>query len=273
MSKIAIITVHGMGKTPENYADELKNNLQSALAPEWSQISFQSVYYQKLLQSNQSHVFENMQPHISGEVLREFLLHGFSDAASLESSRGEVKGAYVQAQVQIMIALRKAYAELGGQPAKVVIIAQSLGGQVLSNYIWDAQHPGRSGVWRNIADYLQVDAQEQAFLELSSLYRLFTTGCNIPIFVAGHSNIQPIAPPNPSFRWFNFYDADDVLGWPLQPLSPAYEKLVEDIPSNIGQGIQGWLTNWNPLSHGNYWSDRGFLEALVIEIRRGLTLL
>ncbi len=270
MSKVAVITIHGMGNTPANYADELKNKLQATLAPEWSQISFQSVYYQNLLQSSQSRVFEDTKRHISGKELREFLLYSFSNTASLESSRGEVKGAYVQAQMQVMDALRKAYAELGGQPARVVIIAQSLGGQVLSNYIWDAQHPGRSGVWRNIADYLQVDAHEQAFLKLSSLYRLFTTGCNIPILVAGHGDIQPLAPPNPDFRWFNFYDADDVLGWPLQPLSAAYENLVEDIPSNVGQGIQGWLTSWNPLSHSNYWSDRGFLEALVIEIRRGL---
>ncbi|MBW4514751.1 MAG: hypothetical protein KME11_05950 [Timaviella obliquedivisa GSE-PSE-MK23-08B] len=270
MSKVAVVTIHGMGNTPETYADELRNNLQAALAPEWNQISFQSVYYQTLLQGNQSRVFENMKRHISGKLLREFLLYGFSDAASLESSRGEAKGAYAQAQMQVISALRQVYAELEGQPAKVVIIAQSLGGQVLSNYIWDAQHPGRSGVWRNIAGYVNVDTHEQSFLELKSLYRLFTTGCNIPIFVAGHGNIQPIAPPTPDFRWFNFYDADDVLGWPLQPLSAAYEQLVEDIPVNAGRSVQGWLTSWNPLSHGNYWSDRGFLEALVIEIRRGL---
>jgi hypothetical protein len=211
-----------------------------------------------------------MERHISGKELREFLLFGFSDAASLESSRNEANGVYVQAQLQIIAALRSAYAELGGQPGKVLIVAQSLGGQLLSNYVWDAQHPGRNGVWRNIADYVTADAPELSFLRLNSLHRLFTTGCNIPIFVAGYGNITPIAPPNPQFRWFNFYDADDVLGWPLQPLSPAYEMLVEDIPSNVGQGIQGWLTSWNPLSHGNYWSDRGFLEALMIEIRKSL---
>jgi hypothetical protein len=273
MSKVAIITIHGMGNTPTHYANELKNELQTALASEWSQISFQSVYYQKMLQSNQDRVFQSMQRHIAGKELREFLLYGFSDAASLESSRDEARGAYVQAQIEILAALHNAYAELGEQPGKVIIIAQSLGGQVLSNYIWDAQHPGRSGIWRNIADYVTVGAEELAFLKLESLYRLFTTGCNIPIFVAGYKDITPIAPPNAAFRWFNFYDADDVLGWPLQPLSPAYEALVEDIPSNVGRGIIGWLTSWNPLSHGNYWGDRGFLEAVLIEIRRGLEAL
>jgi hypothetical protein len=270
MAKIAIVTLHGMGNTSADYAEDLKNHLKTTLAAEWSQISFQSVYYQNLLQSNQSRVFANMERHISGKELREFLLFGFSDAASLESSRNEAHGVYVQAQLQIITALHNAYAELGEQPGKVLIVAQSLGGQLLSNYVWDAQHPGRNGVWRNIADYVTADASELSFLRLNSLHRLFTTGCNIPIFVAGYADIAPIAPPNPQFRWFNFYDADDVLGWPLQPLSPAYETLVEDIPSNVGQGIQGWLTSWNPLSHGNYWRDRGFLEALMIEIRKSL---
>jgi hypothetical protein len=270
MAKVAIITVHGMGNTPTHYANDLKNRLQAALASEWEQISFQSVYYQKLLQHNQDRVFQAMKRHLAGKELREFLLYGFSDAASLESSRDSARGAYVQAQLQVVEALRNAYADLGGQPGKVVIVAQSLGGQVLSNYIWDAQHPGRSGIWRNIADYVTVDAEELAFLKLESLYRLFTTGCNIPIFVAGYGDIMPIAAPNPAFRWFNFYDADDILGWPLQPLSPAYEALVEDVPSNVGRGIIGWLTSWNPLSHGNYWDDRGILDALVLEIRRGL---
>jgi hypothetical protein len=270
MSKVAIVTVHGMGNTPSHYADDLKNRLQAALASEWEQISFQSVYYQKLLQHNQDRVFQAMKRHLAGKELREFLLYGFSDAASLESSRDSARGAYVEAQLEVVKALRNAYAELGGQPGKVVILAQSLGGQVLSNYIWDAQHPGRSGIWRNIAEYVTVDAEELAFLKLESLYRLFTTGCNIPIFVAGYGDIMPIAAPNPGFRWFNFYDADDILGWPLQPLSPAYEALVEDVPSNVGRGIVGWLTSWNPLSHGNYWDDRGILDALVLEIRRGL---
>jgi hypothetical protein len=264
MANLAIITIHGMGETEANYADALESNLRSRLAAEWAQISYQSVYYQGLLQENQKRLFAKMERHLSYKELRKFLLFGFSDAASLESSRSEPQGVYVQAQLQILETLRRAYADLGGA-GKVAIVAQSLGGQVLSNYIWDAQHPGRCGIWRDIHQYVNVDAAELAFLKLETLHRLFTSGCNIPIFVAGHHPIMPIAPPNPQFRWFNFYDADDVLGWALQPLSDEYERLVEDIPCNAGSGIQGWL------SHGNYWGDRGFLEALEIEIRKSLS--
>ena len=58
---------------------------------------------------------------------------------------------------------------------------------------------------------------------------LVTTGCNIPIFVAAHKEMHliPIAPPTQLFKWINFYDPDDVLGCPLQPLSNGYRALVE----------------------------------------------
>jgi hypothetical protein len=270
MANLVIVTIHGMGETEVTYADELRHRLQSMLSEEWQQIAFQSVYYQGL-QDNQRRVFEQVERNLSYKELRKFLLFGFSDAASLESSRSEPNGVYVQAQLQILATLRRAYADLGGQPKAVVIVAQSLGGQGLSNYIWDAQHPGRWGIWRDIDQYVTTDAAELSFLRMDTLHRLFTTGCNIPIFVAGHDPIVPIAPPNPQFRWFNFYDANDVLGWPLQPLSEAYDRLVEDIPCNVGSGIQGFLTRWTPLSHGQYWDDRGFLEALVIEIRKSLS--
>ena len=59
MKKIALLTVHGMGDTEKNYADDFKQKLQSKLLPnEWDQVSFQPVYYQDLLQTPQTELFE-----------------------------------------------------------------------------------------------------------------------------------------------------------------------------------------------------------------------
>lgn len=94
------------------------------------------------------------------------------------------------------------------------------------------------------------------FRRMKSLQRLYTTGCNIPIFVAGHKKIEAIKPPTPSFKWYNFFDENDVLGWPLKPLSSSYDQLVEDIPINAGGGVIGTIAkSWNPFSHGQYWTD------------------
>ncbi|MCU0566797.1 MAG: hypothetical protein MUF49_09395 [Oculatellaceae cyanobacterium Prado106] len=271
MAKIAVITIHGMGNITAHYADPLRAKLQDALASQWANISFQSVYYQNLLQPRQQDLFDRMKRHLSWIELREFLLFGCSDAIHLEASRKEADGLYVQAQLRVAEALQRAYSELDDKSGKVIILAQSLGGQVISNYLWDAQHAGTTGIWKNIDQYLKLNNLEQSFVRLNSLHRLFTTGCTIPLSVAGTEPLEPIAPPNPAFRWFNFYDADDALGYPLQPLSPAYETLVEDIPVNVDpKGLAGLLSQWNPLSHTHYWEDRGVLETVIGEIGRSL---
>ncbi len=96
-------------------------------------------------------------------------------------------------------------------------------------------------------------------MKLKSLKYLFTTGCNIPLFVAGFAEIVAIPKPNTNFKWFNYYDKDDVLGWPLKPLSSSYDLAVEkDIEIDSGNLWQ----SWNPQSHDGYWADEDFIEHL-----------
>ncbi|MGR9101277.1 MAG: hypothetical protein ACU826_11990 [Gammaproteobacteria bacterium] len=83
---------------------------------------------------------------------------------------------------------------------------------------------------------------------MKSLQRLYTTGCNIPIYVSGIKKIVAINPPSPNFKWQNFIDVDDVLGWPLKP-SPSYDHLVIDIPVSAGGGMIGTIVKfWTPFS-------------------------
>jgi hypothetical protein len=36
-------------------------------------------------------------------------------------------------------------------------------------------------------------------------------------------------------KWYNFYDPDDVLGYPLKTINADYKKAVtKDIPTNVG---------------------------------------
>ena len=75
-----------------------------------------------------------------------------------------------------------------------------------------------------------------------------TTGCNIPLFVAAHDPVVPIDPPATGFEWHNYYDPDDVLGWPLAGLGDDYGRLVTDHPINAGGSVLDWfLKSWNPL--------------------------
>lgn len=285
MPKLALITVHGMGVTLPNYADPLKAKLKHALGEHYLDLTIRPVYYQDLLQDNEAAVWDRVErtTKVHYDDLRKFLLFGFGDAAGLESRKEDVDSVYEMAQQEIARALLDVYKQCGSD-CHVVFLSQSLGCQVLSNYIYDGQKaklggPVDAGIWRDLGHTRNAlgGLEEPAmlpFLRAETCMAWVTTGCNIPIFAAAHKDITPIERPNgsPTFKWINFYDPDDVLGWPLQPLSPEYDALVEDRPINAGQGALDWiLKSWNPLSHTTYWTDDSVIKPLASMLRGLLT--
>jgi len=286
LPEVALITVHGMGETPRDYAAGVFGEIRTRLGPALrARAALYSVYYQDILQKNEQTVWDRIDhgSKVHYDQLRKFMLFGFADAAGLENRKEEPGSVYELAQGQIARALLAASAANPANPAiPVVFLAHSLGCQVLSSYLYDAQKAlgggsATAGIWRDIDAWSRpaigrvLTGSEKQYLGGATCTGLVTTGCNIPIFVAAHKEmfIKPIAPPTALFRWLNLYDPDDVLGWPLQPLSEGYRKLVEDRAINAGQGAVGWmLKSWNPLSHNSYWQDEEVLEPLAAMLRR-----
>lgn len=278
MPQAALVIIHGMGETPPDYATPLFAGIRTRLdaVGVLGQVSLHAVYYEDILRPNQEMVWArtNGAAKLHYDDLRRFLLFGFGDAAGLEN-RKEVDGSvYEMAQAAIARQLLDAYQQ--APAAAVVFLAQSLGCQVLSSYLYDAQKalagvPVVAGIWKDVDAWAArtlgraLAPDEKAFIGGATCTGLLTTGCNIPIFVAAHRvmDIIPIAPPTPAFKWINIYDPDDALGWPLEPLSPEYAALVEDRQINAGQGMVNWIVkSWNPLSHLAYWSDDKVLDAV-----------
>ncbi|MBV7469314.1 hypothetical protein [Aeromonas sp. sif0611] len=258
MKEIALITLHGMGKVKPSYYSELEEMLKGRLKEKWTRVSFQNVQYAPILQEPEEKLWASMvetpENELDGTKLRQFFLFGFGDADSLEHSAHTDKKQYIAVQQEIQKALEHALLDFGGDAKRpVVIIAQSLGCQVISNYLWDAQHGN------HIFSGTPADQSERtSFLALKSLTNLVTTGCNIPLFIAGLSDRKCFEKPNDSFVWDNFYDPDDVLGWPLKQLGPSY-GIVRDHAVNSG----GVLSSWNIASHGGYWSDTDVVSPLA----------
>ena len=156
-------------------------------------------------------------------------------------------------------AVEQVGAALDSPNAPVVIVAHSLGAHVISNYIWDAQE--RKGLWHG--------KEPSKFEELGTTAYMFTAGCNIPLFVSGLSSVEAIRRPNDGFKWLNFYDKDDVLGWPLKPLPDgkqhSYSAVVTtDRPINSGN----ILVSWTPGSHTEYLKSSSFLKPLAAAIKK-----
>lgn len=284
MTSLALVTIHGMGETKTDYADALFKQLKGKLGSSANNTYFARVYYQDLLQYNEQRVWQATGFRLRWSKLRRFMLFGFADAAALEHRKEHAHSLYHYAQLKIARALYQAKQQLtpGGQ---LVLLAHSLGGHVVSCYLWDAQQAKAgmrpaAGIWRDIRRFqagISGDApltdDDIAFLRGDRLAALITTGCNIPIFVAAHAleQIVPFQKPNTKFIWRNYYDKDDVLGWPLADLSEPYADMVTDIEINAGGGIWGWITSsWNPLSHNQYWPDAKIQQELTSLLRQML---
>ncbi|MBU1310139.1 MAG: hypothetical protein KKE30_11490 [Gammaproteobacteria bacterium] len=280
MKSVALVTIHGMGETQPDYAARLFRQLTQQLAADATQLYCGTVYYQDLLQYNEQRVWQATGPRLRWSKLRRFMLFGFADAAALEHRKEQPHSLYHYSQLKIARALYLAKQQLTAD-GKLVILAHSLGCQVLSCYLWDAQQAKAgikpaAGIWRDIKRYQAgisgdnpLTEEDIAFLRGDRLVSLITTGCNIPIFVAAHAMEQviPFNKPNNAFVWHNYYDKDDVLGWPLAELSDGYAALVTDIEVNASGGFFGWLAaSWNPLSHNQYWQDNQIIDALLTQL-------
>ncbi|MGF1456091.1 MAG: hypothetical protein ACFB6R_12045 [Alphaproteobacteria bacterium] len=261
MVKAAVLTVHGQGRTLPGYANTFIRRIKGRLPPrDWQHVHFEQAYYQRSLDRNQTTYYEAVRKKIQSHTLRQAFLFGFSDAASLQTNKRGTEAPYYLAQFELRAALRKCYRELTregplGPDARVIVVANSLGAQVMSNYFWDAnqlrargQNP-KYGIWKDDEEPFTDDPVEDAFCRGAHVHTFYTTGCSIPIFVAGQDpdSIFAFDRLNDAFRWINIFDDDDALGWPLRPLSPSYAALVEDRELRLGHTI---------LTHMSYWSHR-----------------
>ena len=274
MSELAIIAVHGMGDTKRNFDQRLKKEIRDRVGDDrWQNLVWRQVYFQDILQENQERVMQDSmrQANVDWIRLRRFLLYGFSDAATMQARPHLPGSVYQQIQQRILNVLEDALKVLGDPKKPVVVISHSLGCQVVSNFIWDAQSTKKveSGVFRSdSAKPIGKTSLDDKFRRLKTLRYWFTSGCNIPIFVAGlpKKEIHPVETNSRGwrFRWENYYDPDDVLGWPLQPLSSEYRTAVA-VDRDINAG--GLVSSWTPMSHLGYWKDDDFLDPIENALR------
>lgn len=179
--------------------------------------------------------------------LRDFMMRTVDDALLFERNAQAIDSPYRKIHLYLRNEIKKVNGLMEAYPGShLVIVAASLGVHILSTYIWDADHS--LGVFHeNPAD--RTD-------NLRNLDYLVSIGCNIPLFVSRlhETEIKAIDKRNIHFTWDNFYDRDDVLSWPLEPLSPSYRELVTDYEIN-----SGLYTG----SHVRHWDDNDFIVPLT----------
>lgn len=279
---VGVLVVHGMGEQSEEdfgvtFIAEMRRRLaERGVNP--GAVAFRRGYWADLLNAREQALLEGAAAGgpLRYHALRGFVVNALGDAVAYRRGSADRNNLYYAVHARLLAHLRALRATLGGVDAPLVVVAHSLGSVVASDFIWDAQHPARG---------CGVAAEAAAgtdFERMRTLAGLVTFGSNIPLFTLALPRVLAVAPPRaspalaPAVRaaaaWHNYYDPDDVLGWPLKTLAPgaplgegeyAYADAVD---ADHAVDVGGPLTAWNPLSHTAYWRDASFLDPAADQI-------
>ena len=261
--KLGALVLHGMGSQRADFADPMIDKLSeriSSLGADPGEVRWKPVHWAPILQSKEDQLWDNLSTgnRLDYAWLRRFVVSNFGDAvAYLNRVPSQPQDMYSRIHTEVhdqVVALRS---ELGNADKPLIVIAHSLGSIIMSNYIWDEQrNQGFGGT---------------AFEKMETLAGFFTFGSTIAVVSLAYDPIESIVfppaalpdPPRSVARWDNFFDRDDVLGYPLKSLSSSYGASVSaDREINAG----GLLFSWNPFSHTRYWTDKDFVRPVAQSI-------
>lgn len=275
--KAAILTIHGMGAQYKNldadpkvptYSAEMRERVRTEMAPQKFDplVGWYEVYWADVLQARQEEYGKKLKKMNLLGSFRQFVMYNLSDAACYFPIKGDPDSTYDRVHDRVTDALAVAAAECEPD-APLIVAAHSLGGHIMSNYIYDVTNKRDGG----------TPLFDSAFRNLETFRSFFTFGCNIPVFIFSAKKVEPIrypgkkdGPPGRTW-WQNFFDPDDPLGFPLGAIGGNYLKMAqrrELVDYSIDSG--GLLTSWNPWSHNEYWKDRDVFEPIARELERVL---
>lgn len=266
--KVAVAVLHGIGKQTPTFADKMIWEI-SARCRETSgdDIVIRSVYWAPVMQQEEEKLWYRL---LEGGLmdfikLRRFLIDFMADALAYQPTPSD-RSAYDGIHKVVAQTLRL-LAQEAGEHAPLCVVAHSLGSVIASNYIYDLQVDPRKHI---ISDVVREAMGDTPLERGETLTLLYTLGSPIALWSLRYREFgKPIQIPSPLLHtyypqlhgeWVNFYDADDVVGFPLKELNKDYRRIVSaDREINVGN-IFG---SWNPLSHLAYWTDRDVLDAIA----------
>lgn len=283
--KIAIAVIHGIGKANPSFNDPNSPNFTSGIAQklksqfadllgkteDWADttLEFEAIYWAPVLQNLQDELYQRLgidQKLSSFLGLRDFIFHSLADSVGYQitsSTPPSDRDIYDKVHACFAAGLHR-LAQRAGRNAPLCIISHSLGTTIASNYVWDLQ-AGR-----------RLKLVEDNPLEQGETLALFyTLGSQIAFWSLRYNDFgKAVLVPSPKLsthypglegEWLNFYDRDDLLGYPIKTINDDYKnKVTADIEVNAGNIAK----SWNPLSHNEYWRDDEVTKRIARSLAR-----
>lgn len=266
--KLGILVIRGSGKSgfkpQEKFLGKIYRKLDRK-GIDTGQIHHEMVDWYGPLQVQQESALDRMYAagiKLRSRATRRLIVTNIGDLITYGGMPNSANNAYEATHKQVHQSMLALKGELADE-APLIILAASMGTEIISNYIWDRQHATETDPLGG-----------SPFERFETLTGLFNFGNNFPIFAAAHDidAMEPITFPSPGLDpdlaaravWENYYDKHDSMGYPIRALNPKYAAAkVTDIEVNVGNP----LTSWNLLSHFGYWRSNKLAGRIASYIR------
>lgn len=270
VNKLAVAIIHGMGNQTDDYARDMiaiinqkfSKTVEHLVDDPDSCLIIKPIHWAKVFEEREDELLKKtvLESHLDYQGLRKFLILYLGDAIAYQPVE-TAKHNYERVHEEIGMNLNS-LAKQAGNKAPLCVISHSLGSVIASNYFYDLQFK-RHQVTSVVNESSPIENGD-------TLALFYTLGTALPLWSLRYDNFdRPINIPSATLQnfypgligeWINFYDKDDILGYPLKNASENYQKAVkEDREVNIGNVI----TSWNPLSHISYFTDMDVIEPIV----------
>ncbi len=280
--KIAVAIIHGVGKQDKDFAagmsqeitDRFANHIRkktNKIQNPSEELVIEPIYWAPVLQNSEDELWKRL--NRGGDMdlltLRQFLIDFGADAIAYQPTK---KDSHIYEEIHKIFAQKlKKLAAGAGDTAPLCIIAHSLGSVIASNYFYDLQQTRT----RRIPSIIKKEIANNPLEKGKTFTSFYTFGSPIAIWSLRYTDFgKPISVPSPNLcnyhsnltgEWINFYDKQDILGYPLKTLNGAYrEAVTEDSEVNVG----GIFTSWNPVSHMAYWTDNDITKPIAKSLAR-----
>lgn len=258
MEKLGILVIRGSGSSGFERQKKFIKKVNKRLTKSGlntNQIVYEYIDWYEPLQSQQETLLDRMFAHkelkLKSKMLRRFLITNIADLINYGGKPNFSDKVYENTQLMLYNSIIKLQSQVV-ENAPLIILASSMGTEIMNNYIWDRQQATENDPFGTTA-----------FERFETLAGLFTFGNNIPIFSSSVEidDLQPIQFPIKNTLsklkdiaiWKNIYDKNDPLGYPIKFINENYAlSNVEDIQVGVGNLI----SFWNILSHFGYWTSK-----------------
>ncbi|MBE2266835.1 MAG: chemotaxis protein [Anaerolinea sp.] len=264
--KLAVAVIHGMGNQTEDFADAMITQINELCMPVTAHdVVIRPVHWTRVLQQEERTLWQRMQASgadLKLPLARRFLIDFLADIIAYQVTPHD--SMVYDAVHTVLAETLRSLAEEAGERAPLCIIAHSLGSVIVSNYLYDLQHP------HLIPARAQAVMQPTPLEQGDTLALLYMMGSPLALWSLRYRDFgTPIAFPPPAVhdyypavvpQWVNFYDPDDVAAFPLQALNTAYASVVtQDTRVQVGGVIEGKT----PLAHLAYWTDEDVIRPIA----------